>query len=168
MVAWWLVRDQFCSVRAARTRQYINEDPAVNEPFFKALVKTKKEKKEEEEEEEASPAGCCHDRTHRQCVCAGVGDDLGRTVMGLVSISALRVSAYQLLTVTLQRHVRLYICKELHLYLCIAEELQLCVCISAKLQLRICISTLDVSVRFQKTSDRATNLRNSKFLSTNF
>lgn len=52
--------------------------------------------------------------------------------MGLVSISALRVSAYQLLTVTLQCHVRLYICKELHLYLCIAEELQLCVCISAK------------------------------------
>lgn len=70
MVAWRLVRDQFCSVQAARTRQYINEDPAVNEPFFKALVK-KREKKEEEEE--ASPAGCCHDRTHRQCVCAGVG-----------------------------------------------------------------------------------------------
>lgn len=70
MVAWRLVRDQFCSVRAARTRQYINEDPAVNEPFFKALVK-KREKKEEEEEEEASPAGCCL-TGHTDSVCVRV------------------------------------------------------------------------------------------------
>lgn len=44
--------------------------PPLTSHFFKALVK---EEREKEKEEEASPAGCCHDRTHRQCVCAGVG-----------------------------------------------------------------------------------------------
>lgn len=59
---------------------------------------------------------------------------------------------------------------------CISVKNSPCICASLKsssfvyasvqnICICICISTLDVSVRFQKTSDRATNLRKSKFLS---
>lgn len=109
--------------------------PPLTSHFFKALVKKRERKKKKKKPLQQAAAMTGHTDNVcvrvQVCLCVTV-DDLGRTVMGLVSISALRVSAYQLLTVTLQRHVRLFICKELPLYLCIAEELQLCVCISAK------------------------------------